>query len=640
MAPQQQQQQLQQHQQQQQIPQQLSPTVQSLQTQQTSPQQFSQQDGHHFQQQQQIHHQPMHPQPMHPSSQYGYPRSGAPKVYGGGRGGGGGGGVMGGGSPIGAPQPFYGGAMRGSRGGYRGGIRGRGGRGGYRGGATGGVNYYNPQSGGYPHAYGGGGHSRMLNTIVNIPAFSGGAVIGVKGSLWGLINKATTARIKIFRTYVTINCPDSAQLDRAKEIVLKLKNTAAKYLSLIDYKGDQKLKFVDQPNHAVVVLDNRQMPASDENVDIQEVARTHDPQFASRFNETFSTLSIDKATQMPLVDIKTGKIWFIKCSDIPTAPMSSDKYELYTESLDSVFQTSSCINEAYVHQHTLFKEKKPYVLITLLDTESLDILTIKCLEEKVTVSSTTSPTATPPPNSNGNTSQPGTPSSASAAAATTSTTASGYTEYQFVNPSIYKQSHHISAKILFPQCRQSHFDLKTTIDSISKLPLDNSHDNLRKFISSIKIHKNNANGNNAYTIPESNLFIAESLIVQKVSIYRNEQKTLQFHLFEDTVTRLTTTTPEFNRPASSILCTSPSLYDMFKSKNWSIEQVLEEIKSLAKNVRIMISQQDMNKLQTSPAPADLEQSIPTGSGVDGDELDQQGDDDHQEGDDDVDDVDQ
>ncbi|EFA86663.1 hypothetical protein PPL_00465 [Heterostelium album PN500] len=474
---------------------------------------------------------------------------------------------------------YFGGGGRGGghmRGGGRGAPRGRG-RGGYRGGHS----YFGSQS-----YHQGGYGQKMLRTNVNIPAFSGGAIIGVKGSLWGLINKATNARIKIIKTSAIIKCPDAQQLDRAKEIVLKLKNTAAKYLSLIDYKGEQKLKFVEQPNYSVVVLDNK--TATDENTDIQDVARTHEPQFASRFNEIFSTLSIDKATQIPYVDIKTGKIWFIKCADIPSAAMSADKYELYTESLDSVFQSSSCINEQFVHQHTLFKEKKPYVLVTMLDTESLDIITVKCFEEKVV--SPASPTA----NSSA------TPSSSTSTTSTTAASGNQTVEYRFINPSIYKQTHHINAKVLFPQTRQGHFDLRVSIDTVSKLPLDSHHENLRQFITSIKISKN-ANGNNNYSIPESNLFIVESLIIQKVSIYRNEQKTLQFHLLEDNVTRLTTSSPEYNRPTNSILCTSPSLYDMFKSKNWSIEQVLEEVKSLAKNVRILISQQDTGKLQTPPA---------------------------------------
>eukprot|EP01133_Synstelium_polycarpum_P016160 gene16160-19232_t len=463
----------------------------------------------------------------------------------------------------------------------------------------------------------------MLKTFVNIPAFSGGAIIGVKGSLWGLINKATTARIKIFKTSAVIKSTDSLQLDRAKEIVLKLKNTSAKYLSLIDYKGEQKLKFVHQPNYAVVVLENRQPGGGqEENVDIQEVAKTHEPHFTHRFNEIFSTLSIDKHSQVPFVDIKTGKIWFLNSDDIPSSSMTPDKYELYTESLDSVFQSSSCINEGFVHQHNLFKEKKPYVLITLLDIESLDILTIKCFEEKVvlpssptaatptptsatttsssttssTSTSTTSTSATSAPGNNNNTSSPSTTTTPSS---TQSQSGNVNTEYRFTNPSIYKQTHHINAKVLFLQlARQGHFDLRVSIDTVSKSPLDNHHENLKQFISSIKISKN-SNGNNHYTIPESNLFMIESLIIQKVSIYRNEQKTLQFHLLEDNTTRLTTSAPEYNRTSNSIVCTSPSLYDMFKSKNWNIEQVLEEVKLLAKNVRILISQQDTAKLAST-----------------------------------------
>ncbi|EGG17969.1 hypothetical protein DFA_06635 [Cavenderia fasciculata] len=570
------------------------------QQQQLQPQQLQQhqhQQPQHQQQQQHQQPQQQQQQPLQQQSSSGKPfRGGFQSNY----------------SPRGGPS--------GNRGSNRGGRGSRGGfRGGYRGGSSSSSSYF-------PH-FGG----KMLKTFVNIPTFSGGAIIGVKGSLWGLINKATNARLKIFKTTAVIKCPDAQQLERAKEIVLKLKNTSAKYLSLVDYKGDQRLKFVHQPNYAVVLFENKASQASsssssssssststtsttEDNIDIQEIVRTHEPQFVGRFNEIFSTLSIEKTNNIPFVDVKAGKIWFLNSNEIPSPAMTADKYELLTESLDSVFQNSTCISESFVHTHNLFKEKKPYVLVTLLDTDTLDILTIKCFEEKVVS-----------PSSPSNSANSATSNSSSSATSSTSTAAaagspSSSVEYRFVNPTLYKQTHHINAKVLLPQLsKQGHFDLRISIDTLSKAPLE-SHphsDRLKQFLSSIHIFKN-SNGNNTYQIPDSNLFIVESLIIQKVSIYRNNQKTLQFHLLEDNVTRLTTSAPEYNRPATSILCTSPALYDMFKSKNWNNEQVLDEIKNVSKNVRILISQLDV-KQATPPQTGDTEGNIHQENDQDSDE---------------------
>ncbi|KAK5581216.1 hypothetical protein RB653_001246 [Dictyostelium firmibasis] len=465
-----------------------------------------------------------------------------------------------------------------SRGGHRGGSRGGSSRGGNSGSSRGGRGGYRSQSSFYNSSYQKSG-PRLLTSIVQLPPFSGGAIIGVKGSLWGLLNKATTARLKVFKNTAIIKCADAQQLDRAKEIVLKLKNTSPKYLSLIDYKGEQKIKFVHQPSFSEVVLESGAIdPLATDGVQLmQDLINSHESQYVARLNETFSTLYTEKGSSTPFIDIEAGKIWYLHSSNIPSTPMTADKYELYTESLASVFQPSNVINEQFItsSQYKLFKQKKQFTFISVLDTESLDLLCIKCSEEKIN-----------------NTNQQQSPNSDSS-------------EYKFTDPFIYKLNHINSSKVLFPQIK-SGSDLRVTIDTHSKSKLvsgtgQHQYDNLIKFIDSIKIHKNSS-GNNTYQIPDSNLFMTESIITRKVLMYRSDDNTLQFHVNQDIATRYTTSNPEVNRESTTVFCTSPALYDLFKSKNWTVDQASDELKKLSKNLRLLVSKHlDSTKFQPPSA---------------------------------------
>ncbi|KAN0041227.1 hypothetical protein ACTFIV_003763 [Dictyostelium citrinum] len=461
-----------------------------------------------------------------------------------------------------------------SRGGHRGGSsRGgssRGGSGSSRGGRGG----YRSQSSFYNSSYQKSG-PRLLTSIVSLPPFSGGAIIGVKGSLWGLLNKATTARLKVFKNTAIIKCADAQQLDRAKEIVLKLKNTSPKYLSLIDYKGEQKIKFVHQPSFSEVILESGAIDplAADGVQSMQDLINSHESQYVARLNETFSTLYTEKGSSTPFIDIEAGKIWYLHSSNIPSTPMTADKYELYTESLASVFQPSNVINEQFIasSQYKLFKQKRQFTFISVLDTESLDLLCIKCSEERINSTTQQSPNS------------------------------SDSSEYKFTDPFIYKLNHINSSKVLFPQIK-SGSDLRVTIDTHSKSKLvsgtgQHQYDNLIKFIDSIKIHKNSS-GNNTYQIPDSNLFMTESITTRKVLMYRSDDNALQFHVIEDIATRYTTSAPEVNRESTTVLCTSPALYDLFKSKNWTVDQASDELKKLSKNLRLLVSKHlDSTKFQ-------------------------------------------